>query len=198
MRRSLRVGRENSSIVYPRRDMDNPRPEKVAIVEELKGRFKSAQAVLVTEYRGLKVTDLEEIRRKLRDTGGEYKVFKNTLVRIAADQSGLAELDQLLVGPTGLTFVSGDVAEVAKSLRDLSKAKPALVIKGGVLSGKPIGAQAALALADLPSRDALLSQIAGVMAAPMRDFAGLLKALPQNFAYALSALVEKKSQDEAA
>ena len=178
--------------------MDNPRPEKVAIVEELKDRFKSAQAVLVTEYRGLRVTDLEEIRRKLRDTGGEYKVFKNSLVRIAADQSGLSELDQLLVGPTGLTFVSGDVAEVAKSLRDLSKAKPALVIKGGVLSGKPIGAQAALALADLPSRDALLSQIAGVMAAPMRDFAGLLKALPQNFAYALSALVEKKSQDEAA
>ncbi len=178
--------------------MDNPRPEKVALVSELRTRLTESDAVLVTEYRGLKVTDLEGLRRQLRGVGGEYKIFKNTLVRIAASEVGLEDFETLLVGPTGLTFVKGDVAEVAKILRDAAKANPVLVIKGGILSGKTLGASAALALADLPSREALLSQIAGVMAAPMRDFAGLLKALPQNFAYALSALVEQKSKDEAA
>jgi large subunit ribosomal protein L10 len=178
--------------------MENPRPEKVAIVDELKRRLGESSAVLISEYRGLKVSELEALRKELRSKGAEIKVFKNTLVRIAARESGHEVIEPLLEGPTALTFVSDDAAVIAKSLREFARTQPALVIKGGLLGGKRLGVDETLALADLPSRDVLLSKIAGGFAAPLQNFAGLVKALPQNMAYALAALVEKRQGDSTA
>ncbi|MDA8026196.1 MAG: 50S ribosomal protein L10 [Actinomycetota bacterium] len=177
--------------------MENPRPGKVAIVEELTERLNASAAVILTEYRGLKVSDLENLRRQLKGVGGSFKIYKNTLIRIAAHEVGLEGLDGYLEGPTALAFVESDAVEVAKIVKEFAKGHPSLIVKAGVLGTSVIDGAGALALAELPSRDVLLGQIAGVMAAPMRDFAYVLKALPQNFAYALSALVEKRG-DEAA
>ena len=178
--------------------MDNPRPEKVAIVEELNEKFASSPAVVLTEYRGLKVSELEALRRALAKAGGSFKVYKNTLVKFAADTAGLQSLAPLLEGPTALAFVESDVVEVAKVLREFGKANAALVVKGGVLGKSVVGGKEALSLADLPSREVLLAQFAGLLATPLRNMANLLNALPQNFAYALSALVDQKKGEEAA
>jgi large subunit ribosomal protein L10 len=176
--------------------MDNPRPEKAAVVEEVRARFAEADAVIVTEYRGLKVKDLAALRRSLAPLGGEYRVFKNTLVRIAG-QTGPQGLADLLSGPTGLAFVRGDAAAVTKALRDFSRVNPLLLIKGGVLGSSVLSPAQTTALADLPSREQLLARLAGGFAAPMQQMAGLLAALPRNFAYGLAALRDKRS-DEAA
>ena len=175
----------------------SPRPKKVAIVDELRGRFDSSSAVMLTEYRGLKVSELESLRRRLRENGGEYKIFKNTFVRFVADDKGLSELVPLLTGPTGIAFVSTDAAAVAKAIRDFGRENPALVIKGGLLGERVIDAKEITALAELPSRDVLLAKIAGGFSAPMQKFASLLQAVPQSFAYALSALIAKGGAGEA-
>ena len=176
--------------------MDNkverePRSAKVAVVTEVRERFVAADAALLTEYRGLTVSELAALRRTLREAGTEYKVYKNTLVRRAVGESGLAELEPLLTGPTAIAFVSGDAAVAAKTLRDFAKTAPALIVKGGLLGKKFLTPGDASALAELPSRDVLLARIAGGFAAPMQKFAGLLQALPRNFAYGLAALIEK-------
>jgi large subunit ribosomal protein L10 len=174
--------------------MDNPRPEKVAVVDEVRRRFDAADAAVLTEYRGLKVKDLAGLRRSLRSSGGEYKIYKNTLVRLAARESGLEDLEPLLVGPTAIAFVDGDAAAVAKALRDYARTNPLLVLKGGVLGGKVLTAQETAALAELPSREVLLARFAGLLAAPMQQLAGLLQALPRNFAYGLAALRDQKAE----
>ena len=176
--------------------MDNPRSEKVAVVEEVRQRFDDADAAILTEYRGLKVKDLAGLRRSLRSSGGDYKIYKNTLVRLAAQGSGLADLQEMLVGPTGIAFVDGDAAAVAKVLRDYARTNPLLVIKGGVLGDKVIGAAETSALADLPSRDVLLARFAGALAAPLQQLAGLLQALPRNLAYGLAALRDLRAEAE--
>ena len=172
--------------------MDNPRPEKVAVVDEVRERLSSSTAVLLTEYRGLKVSDIATLRRSLRAAGGDYKIYKNTLVRFAVRDLGLEGVEELLVGPTALAFVDGDAAAVAKALRDFSRTNPNLVLKGGVLGSKALSADDARALADLPTREVLLARIAGGLAAPMVQFAGLLQALPRNLAYGLKALIDQK------
>lgn len=171
--------------------MENPRPEKVSVVTEVRERLDAADAAILTEYRGLKVKDLQGLRRSLGAAGGTYKIYKNTLVRLAARDLGLGELDGLLEGPTAIAFVSGDAAGVAKGLRDFARTHPSLVIKGGVLGSKVLSASDTAALADLPSREVLLARLAGGMAAPMQQFASLLAAVPRNFAYGLKALLEK-------
>lgn len=171
--------------------MENPRPEKVAVVTEVRERFESADAALLTEYRGLTVTELAALRRSLSESGTEYKVYKNTLVRRAANDAGITELETLLTGPTAIAFVSGDAAVAAKALKEFAKTAPALVIKGGLLGKRMLSPEDASALAELPSREVLLARLAGGLAAPMQKFAGLLQALPRNFAYGLSALIEK-------
>ncbi|MDQ1397787.1 MAG: large subunit ribosomal protein, partial [Acidimicrobiaceae bacterium] len=178
--------------------MDNPRPEKVAVVDEVRGRLSAASAAILTEYRGLKVKDLATLRRSLREAGGEYHVYKNTLVRFAARDLGLDSLDALLEGPTAITFIDGDAAAVAKALRDYARTNPNLVVKGGVLGDKVLSAADTTALADLPPREVLLARIAGGLAAPMQQMASLLATLPRNFAYALKALVEKGGADPGA
>jgi large subunit ribosomal protein L10 len=169
--------------------VDNPRAEKVAVVTEVGERLDAAEAAVLTEYRGLDVAALAELRNALRDAGGTYKIYKNTLVRLAAQERGL-DIDDLLTGPTAIAFVDGDVAGVAKALRDYAKGNPALVVKGGLLGEAVLGAADVNALADLPSRDQLLAEIAGLFAAPMQQMASLLDAVPRSFAYALNALIE--------
>lgn len=177
--------------------MDSPRAEKVAVVAEVRQKFDDADAALLTEYRGLDVAALAQLRRSLTEAGGEYKIYKNTLVRLAAEQAGV-EVADLLVGPTAIAFVSakpdgtpGDPVLVAKALRDFGRTNPALVVKGGVLGGNVLSLDDAKALAEVAPRDELLARLAGGMAAPMVQFAGLLQALPRNFAYGLQALIDQ-------
>ena len=132
------------------------------------------------------------LRRALRAVGGDYKVFKNTLVRRAIEGSDHEPLSELLEGPTAIAFVHGDVSAVAKALRDFARSAPSLIVKGGVLDGALLDARELTVLADLPSREVLLAMLAGAIAAPLRTMAGLLKAVPQNFAYGLSALLDAK------
>lgn len=171
--------------------MDNPRPEKVAVVEEVRGRLSSSSATILTEYRGLNVGELAELRRSVRHAGGEYRIYKNTLVRFAVRDLGLDGVEELLTGPTALVFVDGDAVDVAKALRDFSRANPALVLKGGVLGETPLSADQARALADVPPRPVLLARFAGGLAAPLQQFAGLIQALPRNLAYGLKALIDQ-------
>ena len=171
--------------------MENPRPEKVAVVEEVRARLGEADAAILTEYRGLSVKDMAALRRSLTEAGGTYKVYKNTLVRFAARDLGLDELEAMLQGPTAIAFVAGDAVDVAKALRDFARTHPALVVKGGVLGTKVLTSADAAALADVAPREVLLARFAGALAAPMVQFAGLLQALPRNFAYGLKALIDK-------
>jgi large subunit ribosomal protein L10 len=173
-------------------EMENPRPEKVAVVTEVRERLSSANAALLTEYRGLNVGEIARLRRSLREAGGDYKIYKNTLVRFAVRELGLDELESMLLGPTAIAFVDTDAASVAKALRDFARSNPNLVVKGGVLGTKVLTAEDAGALADLPSRDQLLAQLAGAMASPMQTLAGLLQALPRNFAYGVRALIDQQ------
>jgi large subunit ribosomal protein L10 len=178
--------------------MENPRPEKVAVVDDVRERLESSSAALLTEYRGLDVTAISDLRRALRAVGGEYKIYKNTLVRFAARDLGL-ELEDLLTGPTAIAFTTerpdgsaGDAVDVAKALRDFARGNPSLVVKGGVLGARALTANEARALADVEPREVLLAKLAGLLAAPMVQLAGLLEALPRNFAYGLQALIDKQ------
>ncbi|NDA00874.1 MAG: 50S ribosomal protein L10, partial [Acidimicrobiia bacterium] len=135
---------------------------------------------------------LAELRGALRNVGSEHKVYKNTLARRAAVDTGNSALVDLLVGPSALTFVSGDAAATAKALKEFSKTNPLLVIKGGALAGKLLTAKDVEALADLPSREVMLAKFAGLLKAPMANTAYMLSALPRKAAYGLKALVEQK------
>jgi large subunit ribosomal protein L10 len=172
--------------------MENPRAEKVAVVEEVRQRLGAASAAVVTEYRGLTVAELAELRRSLAAAGGDYKVYKNTLVRLAVAGSDHEPLHDLLTGPTAIAFVREDVSAVAKALREFSRAQPSLVVKGGLMDGAALSPAQLTALADLPSRDVLLARFAGALSAPLSQLAGLLQALPRNLAYGLSALVDQR------
>lgn len=170
-----------------------PRPEKVAVVAEIAAKLADSQAVFVSEYRGLTVGQLAEVRSALRPSDAEHVVYKNTLARLAVRESGLPGIEEHLTGPTALTFVTGDVAGAAKALRDTAKTYSALVVKGGVLGEAALSASDVSALAELPSREELLAKFAGALQAPLVKTAGLLQALPRNFAYGLSALIEKQA-----
>jgi large subunit ribosomal protein L10 len=166
--------------------------KKVEVVEEVKTRLAAATAQIVSEYRGLSVAELADLRTALASAGGDYKIFKNTLVRRAIDGGDYQPLSEYLSGPTALTFVEGDVSAVAKALRDFSRANPHLVIKGGLADGSLLSPSDLAALADLPPRDVLLARMAGAIAAPMQQMAGLLQALPRNLAYGVQALIEQR------
>ena len=174
--------------------MDQPRPEKVAVVDEVRERLSSSKAVLLTEYRGINVSGMATLRRSLREAGGDYKVYKNTLVRIASRELG-HEIDEMLTGPTAIAFVPDeegvDPAVVAKALKAFGKDNPALVMKGGLLGDRVLSADDIKALADVAPREELLARLAGGLAAPMQQFASALQALPRNLAYGLAALIEK-------
>ena len=171
------------------------RPEKVATVEEIKEKLEGARAAVLTEYRGLKVSELAQLRASLRAAEAEYKVYKNTLARRAAEEAGMADLVSLLQGPTAITFVKGDAVAVAKALRDYSKGNPNLVVKGGILGTRVIAPGDVVALADIQPREVLLARIAGGFQAPMVKAAGLFQAFTRNMAYGIKALIDKRVAD---
>ena len=168
------------------------RPDKIATVDDVRARVTTSTTAVVTEYRGLTVAEISRLRRTLRTLGADYKVLKNTLVRRAIAGTGAEAMGAYLEGPTAIAFVEGDVSAVAKALRDFAREAPRLVVKGGVLDGRPLSVADLSALADLPSHEVLLAQFAGALAAPLRTLAGLMKAVPQNLAYGLSALIDAR------
>ena len=172
--------------------MDNPRPEKVAVVDEVRSRLGDSSGAILTEYRGLTVAQMAELRLALERAGGDYKVYKNTLVKLATSGGRHEALQPLLEGPTGIAFVTGEISAVAKALRDYARANPHLVVKGGMFGDEVLSTSELTTLADLPSRDVLLARFAGAIAAPLQQMAGLLQALPRNLAYGLSALIGER------
>jgi len=168
------------------------RPEKVAVVDEIRTKLAEADATVLTEYRGLTVHELADLRGSLRGSGTEYKVFKNTLARRAIEGAGYDEITSMFEGPVALAFVRGDAAAAAKALRDFGRDNPALVVKGGLLGERVITPSEIAALADLPSRDIMLTQIAGMFQAPLTKAAGLFQAFTRNFAYGVQALIDER------
>ena len=173
-----------------------PRPEKVQAVAEIKERLEGAQAVFLAEYAGLSVKDQQVLRRELRANGAEFKVVKMTLARRAADDLEIETLDELLLGPTGLTFADGDPVGAAKVLKDFAKSHEVFIIKGGLLGLEFLTPEKISELADIEPREVLLAKLAGAMKAPMANMAGLLAALPRNTASVLSQLLERKESAE--
>jgi large subunit ribosomal protein L10 len=170
------------------------RPDKAAAVSELVESFQESTGAVLTEYRGLTVKELQDLRRSLGENA-DYAVVKNTLAKIAANEVGIGGFDDLLNGPTAIAFIKGDVVEVAKGLRDFAKANPALVIKGGVLDGKPLDAQEVSKLADLESREVLLGKMAGAMLASLSQAVYLLNAPIAQVARLAGALESKAQED---
>jgi large subunit ribosomal protein L10 len=168
------------------------RPEKVAVVEEIRTKVAEADATVLTEYRGLTVPELARLRASLRTTGTEYKVFKNTLARRAVAGGELESVASLFVGPVAIAFVRGDAAAAAKALRDFGKDNPALILKGGLLGNRVITPGDLEALAELPSRAVMLAQVAGAFQAPLVKAAGLFQAFTRNFAYGVKALIDQR------
>jgi len=174
------------------------RAEKVTAVAELTERFQSSSGAVLTEYRGLSVAQLGELRQSL-GANATYSVVKNTLTKIAAAEAGVTpELTSLLSGPSAIAFVQGDVVEAAKGLRDFARANPLLVIKGGVLDGKPLTPDEIVKLADLESREVLLAKLAGAMKASLANAAGMFAALPVQMARLLAALESKRAEESPA
>ncbi|QOC90265.1 50S ribosomal protein L10 [Micromonospora craniellae] len=176
---------------------DKPiRTDKTTAVAELTENFRSAGATVLTEYRGLTVSQLTQLRRSLgKET--TYTVAKNTLAKRAAADAGISGLDELFTGPTALTFVSGDVVEAAKGLRDFAKSNPKLVIKGGVFEGKAISAAEVTKLADLESREVLLAKLAGAMKGNLSKAAALFQAPLSKTARLAAALQDKREKEGA-
>lgn len=168
------------------------RPEKVAAVAEIRERLAGSDAAVLTEYRGLKVGELAELRASLRTAGTDFKIFKNTLARRAAEEEGLSELVPMLEGPTAIAFVKGDAVVAAKALREFGKTNAALVIKGGLLATRVLNPADIGALADVEPREVLLARLAGGFQAPLTKAAGLFQAFTRNMAYGVKALIDQK------
>ena len=173
------------------------RPEKVAVVEDIAERFRGSSASVVTEYRGLTMAQLSTLRRSLGDTA-TYRVAKNTLVKRAAQDAGVEGLDELLVGPTAIAFITGEIVDAAKALRDFSRTNQALVIKGGFMDGRPLTVAEVNQLADLESREVLLAKLAGAMKANLSKAAALFAAPASQVARMTQALADKRAEEEGA
>ncbi len=174
---------------------DKIRKDKGAAVTELTDNFRNSSATLLTEYRGLTVSQLTTLRRTLGATTS-YEVTKNTLAKRAASDAGIEGLDALFTGPTALAFVSGDPVEAAKGLREFAKTNPLLIIKGGVFEGKAITAAEVSKIADLESREVLLAKLAGGMKASLSKAAALFQAPLSKAARTVAALEDKRAQTE--
>ena len=170
------------------------RPDKAAAVAEIVESFNGAAGAVLTEYRGLTVKQLQELRRSLGENAN-YAVVKNTLTKIAAQEAGVDGVDDLLNGPTAIAFINGDVVEAAKGLRDFAKAHPALVIKGGFLDGKALDAKEVAKLADLESREVLMGKLAGAMLASLSQAVYLFNAPLAQVARLAGALEAKRIDD---
>ena len=170
------------------------RPDKAAAVAEIVDSFNESAGAVLTEYRGLTVKQLQELRRALGENAN-YAVVKNTLTKLAAKEAGVEGFDDLLNGPTAIAFINGDLVEAAKGLRDFAKANPALVIKGGFVDGAPMDAKEIAKLADLESREVLLGKLAGAMLASLSQAVYLLNA-PIAQAARLAGALQAKREEE--
>lgn len=173
-----------------------PRAEKVAVVDEIRAKLAGADAAVLTEYRGLSVGALAELRGALRPAGTEYKIFKNTLTRRAVEEAGYADLLPLLEGPVAIAFVHGDAVVAAKAMSDFARGHDSLIFKGGVLGDRVLAAADLEALAKVPPKDVILGRLAGGFQAPLTKAAGLFQAFTRNFAYGLSAYAAQRNQSE--
>ena len=170
------------------------RADKQAAVAEIVEAFNESAGAVLTDYRGLTVKELQDLRRSL-GANADYAVVKNTLAKIAANEVGITGFDDLLTGPTAIAFINGDVVEAAKGLRDFAKANPALIVKGGYLDGAPLDAKEIAKLADLESREVLLGKLAGAMLASLSQAVYLLNAPLAQAARLAGALQAKAEQD---
>jgi large subunit ribosomal protein L10 len=174
-----------------------PKQEKVERVAELKARIEGSDALLLTEYRGLTVSEITELRRSLGEGGTRFQVIKNTLMRRAVSDAGVAEIETLIEGPSAVAFVEGDPVAAAKSVVDAAKKFPTLVLKGGYMDGKLLSADDAKALAALESREVMLSKIAGLVKSEMSKAAALFVGAQSKFVSLLEAYREKVPGDAA-
>lgn len=173
-----------------------PNASNVAEVEAIKGRLEGSVAALLTEYRGLKVAELGELRASLRGSSTEYRVLKNTLTSIAVREAGYEDLVALLQGPTAVAFVHGDPVQAAKDLAEFARTHPSLVVKGGVMDGKVLGAAEVRQLATLESREVLLARLAGLLQASAQQTVNLLVAPLRQVATMTAALRDKTQGEE--
>jgi large subunit ribosomal protein L10 len=173
-----------------------PTQAKAAVISEITQRFQNSSAAVLTEYRGLTVAQLTELRRSLGE-GSSYAVVKNTLTKRAADEVGFSELGSLLNGPTAIAFIEGDPVTAAKAIRDFAKANPLLVVKGGVIDGRAVDASEVTRLADVEPREVLLAKLAGAMKGNLTKAAGLFQAPLSQVARLAAALQEKKPAEAA-
>ena len=171
--------------------------EKATAVADIAEKFKEATATVVTEYRGLKVSNLAELRRSLGD-GTTYTVAKNTLVKRAASEAGIEGLDDLFTGPTAIAFINGEPVDAAKAIKKFAKDNKALVIKGGYMDGKALSVSEVERIADLESREVLLSRVAGALKAKQSQAAALFVAPASQVARLAAALQEKKASEGSA
>lgn len=171
-----------------------PTQAKAAVIEEITDRFQNSSAAVLTEYRGLTVAQLTQLRRSLGE-GSSYAVVKNTLTKRAADSVGFSDLAPLLSGPTAIAFIEGDPVTAAKAIRDFAKANPALIVKGGVVEGRTVDAREVTRLADVESREVLLAKLAGAMKGNLTKAAGLFQAPLSQVARLAAALQEKKAAE---
>jgi len=168
---------------------------KSAVIDDIKARLVSADAAVLTEYRGLTVRDIAALRAALRPAATDYKIFKNTLARRAAHDAGLDDIIESFEGPIAIAFVrrdGGDAVTAAKALRDFARTNPNLVLKGGILGPRLLSSRDIEALADVPPREQLLARLAGGFQAPMVKAAGLFQAFTRNFAYGIKALIDQR------
>lgn len=175
-------------------------PAKAAVVEEMKEKLQSAQGAVFVGFSGLTVADVTKLRRKFREGGVEYKVIKNTLTRIAADELGYNALDAIFEGPTALAYSTEDAVAPAKILKEFIKETKteALTVKAGIADGQVIDAAAVEALASLPSREELLAKLVGSMQAPISGLVNVLQGNIRNMVYVLDAVRAKKAEQESA
>ncbi|WP_027941023.1 50S ribosomal protein L10 [Amycolatopsis taiwanensis] len=169
------------------------KPDKAAAVAEIADRFRTSSATVVTQYSGLSVSQLSQLRRAL-GTSAKYRVAKNTLVKRAAQDAGIEGMDELFIGPTAIAFVEGEPVDAAKALRDFAKDNNALVIKGGYMDGRPLSIDEINQIADLDSREVLLAKAAGAFKAKLSQAAALFQAPAAQVARLAAALQEKQSE----
>ena len=178
------------------RELAMPRPEKVQAVTDIRERLEGAEAVFLTEYRGLSVKAVQDLRRALRASGADYKVVKMTLAKRAADDAGIVGLDEYLAGPTALAFANSDQVATAKALKDFAQSHEVFMLKAGLLSGNLLSPEEVSRLAEIESRDVLLAKIAGAAKAPLFKAAGMFASFTRDAASMFSQLMDKKESGE--
>jgi len=170
-----------------------PTVEKEGLVEEIKERLAESQGVILTDYRGLTVKEMQELRIKVRAAGADLKIYKNRLTQIALRELAMPVLDEYLTGPTALVFVSEDPVAPAKALQDFAKSHQALEVKGGLVQSQVVDAASVKAIASLPTREELVAKIMSLLISPVRGFMGMANAPASAFARVVQAVADQKA-----